>query len=197
MNSSKRLILPPVKEAALITGRLFLTAVMGLALLGFFPATAQADTNPVDLVLGGECIACVQGMVSAGAAVAEILISACNNDPGTSNVVAVTPVNVNTRYSTKGSSVTAYNTCTGNTGTAPTGISTLYRVYSQVDTDAVSETALFEQGVYAPLWGQGTPAIIGNDKDIQAFLVCTANGTSSTGYILAAWAEFTFDEFYA
>ncbi|MFC1939142.1 hypothetical protein ACFLXO_00440 [Chloroflexota bacterium] len=34
--------------------RLFLTAAMGLALLGFFPATAQADTNPVDLVLGGE-----------------------------------------------------------------------------------------------------------------------------------------------
>ncbi len=54
MNSSKRLILPPVKEAALITGRLFLTVVMGLALLGFFPATAQADTKPIDLVLGGE-----------------------------------------------------------------------------------------------------------------------------------------------
>ncbi|MFC2041502.1 hypothetical protein ACFLTY_04195 [Chloroflexota bacterium] len=35
-------------------GRLFLTAVMGLALVGFFPATAQADDKPVDLVLGGE-----------------------------------------------------------------------------------------------------------------------------------------------
>ncbi|MFC1990251.1 hypothetical protein ACFLVW_06860 [Chloroflexota bacterium] len=35
-------------------GRLFLTGIMGLALLGFFPATAMAGTNPVDLVLGGE-----------------------------------------------------------------------------------------------------------------------------------------------
>ncbi|MFC2044882.1 hypothetical protein ACFLT8_06830, partial [Chloroflexota bacterium] len=36
------------------TTRLLLAAVIGLASLSFFPATVQADTNPVDLVLGGE-----------------------------------------------------------------------------------------------------------------------------------------------
>lgn len=134
---------------------------------------------------------------ATGAAVAEILISVCNNDPGVSNMTAVVPVCTNTRYSTKGSSITAYNTNVGNTGTAPAGVSDLYRVYSQVDTDSVAETALFEQGVYAPLWGQGIPAIVGSETGTNAFLVYVANGTSSTGYILVAWAEFTYAEFYA
>ena len=34
--------------------RLLLAVTIGLALVGFLPATAQADTNPVDLELGGE-----------------------------------------------------------------------------------------------------------------------------------------------
>ena len=141
----------------------------------------------------------VQASVEASNAtgVFQALISACNNDPGIANMTAVTPVNTNTRYSTKGSSCTAYNTNAGNTGTAPTGVSDLLRVYVQPDVDSITGVAHFEQVVYSPLWGLGTPAIVGCETGTQAFLVYTANSTSGTGYILAAWAEFTYAEFYA
>lgn len=127
----------------------------------------------------------------------QALISACNNDPGVSSMTAVTPVNVNTRYSAKGSSCTAYNTNVGNTGTAPAGVPDLLRVYVQPDIDAITGVAHFEQVVYAPLWGAGTPCIVGEEDGVSAFLVYTANSTDGTGYILAAWAEFTYAEFYA
>ena len=133
------------------------------------------------------------------AGVWQCLISACANDPGTSNVTAFTPVNVNTRYATIGSACTCYITATGNTGTAPTGVSDLLRVYVQPRIDNVGTgSANFEQVVYAPLWGLGIPCIVGNDNNTQAFMVYVGSGaTTPTGYILAAWAEFTYTEFYA
>ncbi len=135
---------------------------------------------------------------ATGAAVFQVIISACNNDPGVANHSAFTPVNLNTRYSTRGSSCTCYITATGDTGNAPTGVTDLLRVYVQVDIDSVTGTAPFEQVVYSPLFGKGEIGIIGNETGgTDAFMVHVANGTSSTGFILAAWAEFTYAEFYA
>ena len=134
---------------------------------------------------------------ATGAAVFQCLISACNNDPGNSNMTAFTPLNCNTRYATKASTVTAYITSTGSTGTAPTGVSDLLRVYVQPDIDAITSTATFDQVVYAPFHGKGVPTIIGDDSNINAWMIHVGNGTSSTGYIHAQWAEFTYTEFYA
>lgn len=133
------------------------------------------------------------------AGVWQCLISACNNDPGIANVTAFIPVNVNSRYSTTGSKVTAYITATGDTGTAPTGVSDLFRAYVQPRIDNVGTgSAPFEQVVYAPLWGYGAPSVVGSDTSTNAFMVYVGSGaTTPTGYILAAWAEFTYAEFYA
>lgn len=134
---------------------------------------------------------------ATGAAVFQALISACNNDPGVTGRTAFTPVNVNTRYAQTGSQVTCYITSTDNSGTAPTGVSDLLRVYVQPDIDAITGSANFEQVVYAPLHGRGAPCIVGSDTTMQAFMVYVGNGTSADGYILASWAEFTYAEFYA
>lgn len=135
-----------------------------------------------------------------GAAVAQCLISCCDNDPGNSNMTQFTPVNLNTRYADEtGSKVTAYVTSTGVTGTAPTNVSDLYRMYVQPDIDAAAGQAQFEQAVYSPLHGKGLPAVIGDPGSTHAFMVypSQAAGGSPTGYIIATWAEFSFDEFYA
>ena len=131
-------------------------------------------------------------------AVQQTLISACNNDPGVTGRTAFTPINVNTRYATTGSQVTCYITSTDNSGTAPTGVSDLYRSYVQPRIDNVGTgSAPFEQVVYSPLHGMGSPGIIGSDSSIHAFLVYAGYAGTATGYILAAWAEFTYTEFYA
>ena len=131
-------------------------------------------------------------------AVQQSLISACNNDPGVTGRTAFTPINVNTRYATTGSQVTCYITSTDNSGTAPTGVSDLYRSYVQPRIDNVGTgSAPFEQVVYSPLHGMGSPGIIGSDSSIHAFLEYAGYAGTATGYILAAWAEFTYTEFYA
>ena len=133
---------------------------------------------------------------ATGAAVLQIIVSACNNDIGTSNAVALTPVNVNTRYATGNSRVTAYATVTGATGTAATGVSDLWRVYQQVDNDAITgaQTPPWE---YNPMAGKGQLAVIGMNSTINCYMFYFANGTSSTGFHVHTWAEFTYEEFYA
>lgn len=133
---------------------------------------------------------------ATGAAVAQVLVSACNNDIGTSNAVALTPVNVNTRYATVASSVTAYATVTGATGTAPTGVSDLHREYHQADRDAITG-APTPPIIYSPFKGIGQMAVIGTNSNINSFMVYFANGTSSTGFHIHTWAEFSYEEFYA
>ena len=133
---------------------------------------------------------------ATGAAVAQILVSTCDNAPGTSNMSAYTPVNNNTRYGAAGSKVTAYITNTGATGTAPTNVNELARTYIQVDVDSVTGAANYDQFVYAPFQQRGAPAIVGGADDVHAFMVNVGVGTSSTGYIIATWAEFTYAEFY-
>jgi len=131
-------------------------------------------------------------------AVIQCLISACNNDPGIANMVAVTPVNSNSRYAQTGSSVTAYNTNSGASGTPPTNVVDVFRSYVQPRVDNVGTgSAPFEQVVYAPLHGRGAPCIVGGDTGVHAFMVYPAGAGIATGYILAAWAEFTYVEFYA
>ena len=132
---------------------------------------------------------------ATGAAVFQALVSNSNNDCGTGNSVAATPVNVNSRYATVTSSVTAYGTNTGSTGTAPTGVSDLWRIYQQVDNDAITggQTRPF---TYDPFRGEGQHAITGLSAGISSFLVYAANGTSSTAFIVATWAEWGYDDFY-
>src|SRR3990167_438101 len=134
---------------------------------------------------------------ATGAAVFQCLLYACNNDPGTTSKTAKDPVNANSRYATLRSKSTGYIPSTGNSGTAPTGVIDVHRVYVQPDIDAVTGSATFEQVVYAPLQGRGLPCIVGSDSSTTAFLALVGNGTSATGYVLGTFAEFTYDEFYA
>ncbi len=135
-----------------------------------------------------------------GTAVAQCLISSCDNDPGNSNMTQFTPVNLNTRFADEtGSKVTAYVTSTGATGTAPSNPCDLYRMYVQPDIDATTG-GQFDQAVYSPLHGKGLPAVIGSSgNQINAFMVHPAQAATGSplGYIIATWAEFTFEEFYA
>ena len=178
-----------------------------------FHATHGALTTPAafetDLVVGTpDMLVRVPGGVvivpflitveveATGAVVFQCLIRSCDNDPGTANRSAFTPVNVNTRYAAVNSKCTAHITSTGNC-TTPTNTADLLRVYVQPDIDAITGAANFEQVVYAPLEGRGIPAVIGSSANTHGLLVYVGNGTSATGYIEAYWAEFTYDEFYA
>lgn len=134
---------------------------------------------------------------ATGAEVFQCVISACDNDPGIANSTAFVPVNQNTRFAAQGSKVNCRITATGSSGTAPSNVTDLMRVYVQARIDAINEAAPFEQVVYDPLRGRGIPAVIGSNINVNAFMIHPANGTNSTGYIISSWAEFTYDEFYA
>ena len=132
-------------------------------------------------------------------AVFQALVSTCDNDPGTTGRTAFTPINVNSRYAQRtASTVTCYVTSTGNSGTAPTNVADVHRAYVQPRIDNVGTgSASFDQVIYAPLHGKGAPCVVGNENNMNAFLVYVGAAGTSTGYILTAWAEFTYAEFYA
>jgi len=132
---------------------------------------------------------------ATGAAVMQVLVSACNNDPGSANMTATTPVNVNTRFSGVGSQVLAYKTGAGATGTEPTGVVDLFRHYQQVDNDAIT-AAPTPPIIYNPRFGLGQECAIGNGTAVNAFLVLHINATSSTWFSIWTWAEFTYAEYY-
>ncbi len=134
----------------------------------------------------------------ATTAVAQMLVSCCNNDPGTTNVTQFTPVNANTRFALNTSKVTAWITPTTTTGTAPTGVADLYREYHQADRDAITG-APTPPLIYNPRMGHGQECAIGNNIAINAFLCYGVSGTTgtNTGFMIATWAEFTYDEYYA
>ena len=125
----------------------------------------------------------------------EVLVSACNNDPGVANMTAVTPVNVNTRFSLIASQVLAYGTNVGATGTAPTGVVDLFREYNQADWDAITG-APTPPIIYNPRKGLGQECAIGNGSAINAFLAYFVTATSSTWFSIFTWAEFTYAEYY-
>lgn len=133
---------------------------------------------------------------ATGAAVLQVLVSSANNDIGVSNAVAATPVNMNSRYATTSSRVIPYATVTGATGTAPTGVVDAWRWYQQVDNDAITG-APTPPITYDPFNGKGAPLIVGQHSAINTYMFYFANGTSSTGFHIHQWAEFTYDEFYA
>ena len=135
----------------------------------------------------------------ATTAVAQMLVSVCNNDPGVANATAITPVNVNTRVAlSKNSSCTCYGTNVGNSGTAPTGVADLYREYHQADRDAITG-APTPPLIYNPRIGHGQEAVIGNNTTVNAWLVYGLAGTTgtNTGFFIITWAEFTYDEYYS
>lgn len=132
-------------------------------------------------------------------AVLQVLVSCCNNDPGVANMTAVTPVNVNTRFSTVGSAVTAYATNAGNSGTPPTGVADLYREYHQADRDAITTTSPTNTPIlYSPRLGLGQECVIGNNSTVQAYLFYALAGTASdsSGFSIHTWAEFTYADYY-
>ena len=133
----------------------------------------------------------------ATTAVLQVLVSCCNNDPGVANMTAITPVNVNTRYSDIGSQCTAYGTNAGDSGTAPTGVADLYREYHQADHDAIAG-APTPTLTYCPRAGLGQECVIGDNANVQAYLYYALAGTASasTGFSIHTWAEFTYAEYY-
>ncbi len=133
----------------------------------------------------------------ATTAILQVLVSCCNNDPGVANMTAITPVNVNTRFASVNSQVTAYGTNAGNTGTAPTGVADLYREYHQADCDAITG-APTPPLLYSPRMGRGQECVIGNNANVQAYLFYALAGvlSASTGFSIHTWAEFTYDEYY-
>jgi len=138
-------------------------------------------------------------VMEATTAILQMLVSCCNNDPGVASMTAVTPVNVNTRFSDVNSSCTAYATNAGNTGTAPTGVADLYREYHQADRDAITTTApSWPPLIYNPRAGHGQECVIGNNSNVQAYLVYVLAGvaSASTGFTIHTWAEFTYAEYY-
>ena len=130
------------------------------------------------------------------AEVFQCIVTTSDNDPGITNHSKFTPLNLNTRYINNSSACTSYITATGSSGTAPTNIAELHRVYVQANIQAINESATFDQVVYSPLHGKGLVGIVGSDTEATAFMVQAGGGTV-LGYIIAAWAEFTYDEFYA
>lgn len=133
----------------------------------------------------------------ATTAITQMLVSCCNNDPGVANMTAITPINVNTRYAANNSAVTCYGTNAGATGTAPTGVADLYREYHQADRDAITG-APTPPLIYNPRVGHGQECVIGNNTNVQALLIYGVSGTTGTnsGFYIATWAEFTYDEYY-
>lgn len=136
---------------------------------------------------------------ATGAAVWQMLLSTCNNDPGTGNmtlaVAGTTVNNVNTRNAGVSPRCFAYITGAGATGTAPTSVVDLYRGYQQVDNDAITG-APTPPWLYNPRFGLGQEAVIGNNANVCAYLAYYVNGTSSTGFAIHTWAEFTYAEYY-
>jgi hypothetical protein len=181
-------------------GRVWQAGIGVLTTPESFAATTLVRQTPIFFIRvpAGRVIVPIMASVTpeaTGAAVFEMLISNANNDIGTSNSVATTPVNTNTRYAAIGSSVQAYGTNTGATGTAPTGVSDLYRIYQQVDNDAITGSQTFPF-IYDPFNGRGAHGITGSASNYNTFMVYAANGTSSTGFAIVTWAEWGYDEFY-
>jgi len=164
----------------------------------FATTLVRQDPNFMIRVPAGVVIIPLLGIIcpeATGGAGLEILISACNNDPGTSNLTATTPVNVNTRFSDVGSRVLAYKTSAGTTGTAPTGVVDLFRAYNAADYDAITG-APTPPIIYNPRFGHGQECVIGNGIAVNAFLAYYACATSGTFYGIFTWAEFTYAEYY-
>lgn len=128
----------------------------------------------------------------------QVLVSCCNNDPGVDgNMDAITPVNVNTRFSLLGSAVAAYGTNSGNVTTAPSGVADLYREYHHADRDAITG-APTPPITYSPRDGHGQECAIGDDSNVNAYLFygLSGNNSDSTGFSIHTWAEFAYDEYY-
>jgi len=183
-----------------IQGRIFYAESGALTTPETVTATALVRQQPQIYVRVPKSVVIIPLMAcitfeATGAAANEALVSAYNNDIGTSNAVAFTSVCTNTRYGTKTSSVNAYITVTGSTGTAPTGVVDLWRHYQQVDHDAITG-APTPPLVYQPSRGQGQRAVVGSADTVNTWAVHLANGTSSTAFVIATWAEFTYAEIY-
>lgn len=196
-NLRQELVTSPDIFQWLKEGRIFTGQAGALSTAETITATAIIRQQP-DLMLrvpAGTVIIpiMVQIAVATSVGLVQAAVSSCNNDPGTSNVTAITPVNLNSRYATKVSAVTAYKTATGATGTAPTNVADIYR-WASVDPDSVASNG--NPFTYAPFAGLGSPCVVGDGSAMNAFMVYIGAGTSGTAWIVGVWAEFTYAEYY-
>lgn len=205
VNTQQSLIVANEVRQWIKEGRVFSAIDGALTTPATFTAVDLVRQTPNMMIRVPAGIVIVPLMVSVtpeatGAAVFQMLISSCNNDPGTSNIVAATVgggtvTNVNTRFAGVSPQAIPYITGTGATGTAPTGVADLFREYQQVDNDAITG-APTPPRIYCPRAGKGQEAAIGALGAVNAFLAYYVNGTSSTGFGIMTWAEFTYDEYY-
>lgn len=181
-------------------GRVFQTAHGALTTPAAFETDLVVTTPDLVLVVPAGTVAVPLRVTveteATGAAVFQCLMQTADNDVGVANSTETYGVNVNTRYATVRPKSRTAITSTG-AKTTPTNTADVHRVYVQPDIDAITGSATFEQVVYAPLQGRGIPCVIGGSGATHSFIVMVGNGTSATGYIEIAWAEFTYDEFYA
>lgn len=196
-NLRQELVTSPDVFQWLKEGRIFTTEAGALSTAETITATAIIRQQP-DLLIRvpkGVVIIPLMAQVSFATSVglAQVAVSTCDNDPGTSNVTATTPVNQNTRYGAKVSSVLTYKTATGATGTAPTNVADVFR-FASADPD--SAAANTNPLTYSPYAGIGAPTLVGDGANVNAFMVYVSTGTSGTCWIVASWAEFTYAEVY-
>lgn len=200
INSQQSLVIADEVRQWVKEGRVFQGGTGVLTTPEAENATALTRQQPNFMVRvpAGMVIVPLFGLITpeaTGAAVMEVLISACNNDPGVANMTAQVPVNVNTRFSDVGSGVLAYKTNAGATGTPPTGVVDLFRCYNQADWDAITG-APTPPIIYCPRQGLGQECAIGNGSAVNAFMAHFNVGTSATFFSIFTWAEFTYAGYY-
>ncbi len=200
VNNQQSLIIGSEVRQWVKEGRVYQSGVGVLTTPEAENATALTRQQPNFMVRvpAGVVIIPLFGLITpeaTGANILEVLISCCNNDPGSSSRTAVVPVNVNTRFALVGSKVLAYKTDAGASGTAPTGVADLFRFYQLKDYDLITG-APTPPIIYSPRHGLGQECVVGSDSDVNAFMTHYNVGTSATFFSIFTWAEFTYAEYY-
>jgi hypothetical protein len=125
---------------------------------------------------------------ATGAVLMECSIRTLSDDIGHGTSTAIVSVNNNTAFTSTASAVIADSLYSGNAAGA--GITAnsneVFRFGNATDLDA-SEVGDFSQALWLPLTGKGVPCIV---KGNGTLAIQCANGTSSSGFLVATWAEF-------
>ena len=122
---------------------------------------------------------------ATGAAVMEALIRMTNKDFGAGTSTAVTPVNLNSAYASTQSTCTVGSLYSGN-GSVDVSVE-IKRFIAHSDMDGTTVIGVEEGAIYDPFNGKGPICVL---KGPATYLVHAANATSSTGFVIAHWAEF-------
>lgn len=130
---------------------------------------------------------------ATGGTIVEAIIRTASVDVGAGTSTAVTPINANTRYASRASAMTVAREYTADCAAVTDG-NEVFRVGSPTDLDA-NNAGTLSHATWSPLTSGAFPVLVGG-TNAGSLLVNTATATSSTGFVIAAWAEFTSAEFY-